>query len=222
MKRFLLALLVIILIQISGFSQTTDFGIWYAARGSLPITRYLDFNLEGDIRTFQDASKIDEGFGEAGLTMHIFRFLSVAASYRLTSKIEDDNNYYLRHKFFAYVKGKTDINRVGLSCMLKYERQVKTYIKNPDDEVPDNYGRVKLEAKYNIRNSKFEPVVYCETFSRIFEATEKPIEKYRLSAGTTYKFSNKHKVEISYIFERDFLPHLHDMNIISLSYDFKI
>ena len=222
MKRSFPLFLILFLISFSANSQTKDFGIWYSAGGSMALTRSIDFKMEGDIRTFQNASKIDEGFGEAGLSLQVFKFLSVAGSYRLTSKFEDDGNYYLRHKFFLDIKGKANLGRFGFSCRLMDEHQVKTYIKHTDDEFPDDFFRLKLEANYNIAKSKIEPVIYYESWSKLFEGTEKTIEKYRLSAGATYKINKKNKIGISYIFQRDYLPHLKDINIISLSYDFKI
>ncbi|MGD0581657.1 MAG: DUF2490 domain-containing protein [Bacteroidales bacterium] len=222
MKRFSLALLAITFLGLSGFSQSTDFGIWYCLKGSLALTRYLDFNLEGDIRTFENNSKIDEGFGEAGLSLKAFRFLSTGLSYRLTSKIEKDDNYYLRHKLFVWLKGKADIGRVGLSCRLMYEHQVKTYINNENDEIPVNHLRIKPEVTYDIPKSRFEPVIYYEMFERLGETSEKRLDKYRISAGMAYKINKRNKIEISYIFQRDYHPDLIDTNIISLSYDFKI
>jgi hypothetical protein len=222
MKRLFPLLILFFLSAIPVFSQTSDFGIWFAAKGTLPLTRSLDFKMEADVRTFENSSKIDEGFGEAGLSLQLLRFLSVAGSYRLTSQIEDDGNYYLRHKFFIGMTGGMNFGRVGLDCRLMLEHRVKTYIKNPDDEFPDDFGRIKVSAKYNIPKSKLEPVIYFETFTKLFEATEKTIEKYRLSAGCEYRMNKKNKIQVSYIYQRDYLPHLKNMNIISLEYDFKI
>jgi len=222
MKRFSPLFIILFLLSFSAYSQTDDFGIWYGAGGSLDITGSLDFKLEGDIRTINNASKIDEGFGEAGLSLQIFRFLSVSSSYRLTSELEDDGNYYLRHKFFADMTGKKNLGRFGISGRLKYQRQVKTYIKDANDETPDNHLRLKLETSYNIPKSKFEPCIYYETFARIFEASEKTFDEFRLSAGASYKIAKKQKITVSYIYKRDYLPHRSDMNIISLFYDFKI
>ncbi len=222
MNRWILPLLILLSMPASLFSQSSDFGIWYAAGGKLPITRYLDFKLEGDIRTYQDASKIDEGFGEMGFSLQTFRFLDIEGAYRLTSKLEDDNNYYLRHKFFAGLKAKTGIRRMGLSCRMLYEHQVKTYIRNENDEIPDNFLRIRLEAKYDIRKSKIEPIVYYESWSRILDESKNGIEKYRLSAGMAYRISKRQRVEISYIYQHDFTPDPSGINVISLSYDFKL
>lgn len=221
MKRPFLAVLVTLL-PLSLFSQTKDFGIWYGASAGIPITRYLEFNLGGEIRTFEDASKVNEGFGEIGLSLKLIKFLSVAGTYRLTSKIEHEAGYYLRHKFMADIKGKTNIGRVGLSCRLRFQDQVRTYIKNATDEEPDYYGRIKLETNYNIPKSHFEPVLYFETFARLFRSTEKRFDKYRLSAGLDYNISKKQRVGVAYIFQKSYLPGLSDMNILSLSYDFKL
>jgi hypothetical protein len=222
MKRLTLLLPLFLVTVLAGRAQTKDFGIWYSAGGSLPITHYLDFKLEGDIRTFRDAGKIHEKFGEAGLSLQTFKFLSVGASYRLTSRIEDDNRYYLRHKLNFDLRAKASLSRFGFACRLRYEHQVKTYINSLGDLTPDNYGRIKLEANYNIKKSKFQPVAYYERFYRIFETTDRHFEKFRLSAGTEYRFSKKQKIAICYIFQRDWVPDLADMNILSLSWDFKL
>ena len=221
MKRPFLAVLVILL-PFSLFSQTKDFGIWYEAGASIPITRYLDFNLGGEIRTFEDASKINESFGEIGLSLKLLKWLSVAGNYRLTSKIEHQAGYFLRHKFMADIKGKTNIGRFGLYCRFRFQDQIRTYIKNPTDEDPDYYGRVKLEINYNIPKSHFEPVLYYEQFARMFRSTEKTFDKYRLSAGLNYRISKKHRVGVAYIFQRSYLPRLADINILAVSYDFKL
>ncbi len=222
MKRITGAFLLLFLFAAKSFSQTSDFGLWYSAGAGMDLTHYLDISLEGDIRTFDGGSKIDEGFGELGLSLKVFRFLSVGTAYRLTSKLENDNNYYLRHKFMFDVKGRTSLGRLGLSARFRLQRQDKTYIESLADEVPDYYGRIKLQAVYNLKKSKFEPNVYIETFSRMFETADKRIEKYRLSAGVAYKLSKKQKVDLSYIFQRDYIPHLSNLNIISLSYNFKL
>ncbi|HVN57394.1 MAG TPA: DUF2490 domain-containing protein [Bacteroidales bacterium] len=222
MKRFLFFITACLILSRSSFAQSKDFGLWFSAGASVPITGYLDLKLEGDLRTYKDASKIHEKFAEAEMSLKVFTFLSAGVGYRLTSRIEDDNNYYLRHKFLADLKGKTNIRRVGLSCRLRYEYQKKTYINSENDLTPDNYLRVKLEASYNIRRSKIEPVIYYEPFYRIFESTSRPLEKYRLSAGLAYKLTRKQKISLSYIYQRDWVPNFIDTNIIALDYDFKL
>ena len=48
-------------------------------------------------------------------------------------------------------------------------------------------------------------------------------QKYRAieEAGVELRILKQHSVEVEYIFQRDYLPHISDINIISVNYNFK-
>jgi len=203
------------------FSQEKDFGIWYCFDGEFRLAKKLDLDFSSNLRTFNDASSVEQIFGEIGLTYKPVKFLALAGSYRLTGKTEDDTEYHPRHKFFFDVTGSSDLGRFTLTGRYRLQRQDKTYFEDPDDEVPDYYSRLRAKLAYRTKSFPVNPYITTEVFVRMFENTEKIPDKFRISAGAEYKFNKHHSVEMEYIFERDYLPDLIDTNIIALTYNLK-
>jgi hypothetical protein len=203
------------------FCQEKDFGIWYNLNSEIGLTKKLNLEMSVTVRTVNRASDIDEGFGEIGLSWDLLKFLSLAGSYRLTDKLEGDSKYHVRHKWLADLKGNGDIGNFSFSGRLRFQRQDKMYIEKPDDEIPDYYGRIKFKTKYNIKSFPLDPYMSVETFIRMFAASEKRFDKLRISLGTEYKINKKNSVDLAYLFQRDYLPNLSDINIISVGYNLK-
>ena len=220
-KRFLPFILLLIVPSLV-FSQEKDFGIWYCVNAEIGLIRKLDFDVSGNIRTFRNASKIDESFAEIGLTYKISKRFSVAGAYRLTDKLEDDSKYHLAHKWFADIKAAGDIGRFSLSGRFRFQMQQRTYIKPDRDSVPYYHGRLKLGTKYKFKSFPLDPYLSYEIFWPMFKATENQIDKRRFTLGLEYKMKKRRSFELEYVFQRDYKPHLSDISIISLVYNFKI
>ncbi len=69
------------------------------------VTQKLNAEVSLELRTFENAGKVEQGFFEAGLEYKLIDYLSVAGSYRLTDELEDDSKYYLQHHFILDLKG---------------------------------------------------------------------------------------------------------------------
>ena len=222
MIKKILPLVILIFLPSFVYSQEKDFGIWYSLNAKIGLIDKLSLDLSGNLRTFNKATEIEESFGEVGLTYKILKNLSLDGSYRLTDKLEDDSEYHLRHKWISDLKGTFDVGDFELSGRLRFQRQVKTFIEDANDKIPDHYGRIKLKTIYKTPSFPINPFLAFETFSRLFETEEKRFEKYRLSIGLEYQINNKNSIEAGYIFQRDYLPHLSEINIIALSYNIKL
>ena len=204
------------------YSQSKDFGIWYCINGEVKLIKHLNLDLSGNIRTFRDASKIDESFGEVGLTYKISKHFSLAGAYRLSDKIENDLRYHLIHKWLVSVKGGGDIGNLSISGRFMLQMQKKTYMKNADDSILYYHGRLKLAAKYKFHSFPVDPYFSFETFWPMFKPSENRIDKNRFTLGVEYKLNKRHSFQLAYIYQRDYKPHLSDINIIALGYNFKI
>jgi len=218
----LLTITLLVMFPSLVYSQKKDFGIWYCLDAEIGLNKKLDLDLSGNIRTFKKASEIEEGFGQVGLTYSISKKISLAGSYRLTDKLEDDSSYHLVHKWFADIKGNKELGKFSFSGRFRFQKQKKTYIKKANDLKPDYHGRIKFSTKYKTPSFPINPYISFETFFRLFEATEKRFDKNRFTIGMEYKMKKKHSFELEYIFQRDYLPHLSDISIVSLVYNFKI
>ncbi len=208
-------------LPLAAFAQKKDFGIWYGVSAEQKLTQKLEIDLSANIRTFENAAKIDEAFFEGGLAYNLNKRLALAGSYRLSKNIEDNNSYYFQHKFFLDFKGNLQLSHLSFACRLRFQTRFKTYIKDENDEHPDYVGRIKLKAVYRTPSFPVNPYIYVESFFPMFSDKTRTIEKDRFAAGIEFSISKRHSIEAEYIFQRDYLPHLSDINIISLNYNIK-
>lgn len=219
-KKWLTVLLLFILPLIT-FSQKKDFGIWYGVSAEHKLTKKLELDLSTNIRTFSNAAKIEQVFLEGGLAYELNKHLAIAGSYRLTKNIEHNNSYYFRHKVMLDIKGTMPAGDFSFSCRLRFQTAIKTYIRDENDKYPNYTGRVKLKAIYKTPTFPVNPYVYVESFSPMFSDKTRTIEKNRYAAGAELRILKQHSVEVEYIFQRDYLPHISDINIISLNYNIR-
>jgi len=191
-------------------SQNTDFGIWYRFNVEHSFGKKLDIKISPSIRTFNNASEIEQAFLEGEVSYKLIKYLSVSGEYRFIEYKGDDARFHIRHRWLAEIKGKGDVGQFDLSGRFRFQRRDKVYFKDDDDKIPDYYGRLRFKTVYKTPSFPINPGVSFETYSRMFEATEKFI------------VNKKNSFEIKYMFERDYLPHLININLIALTYDLKL
>lgn len=203
------------------FSQKKDFGIWYNVSIGHDLSKKLSIEFLPALRTFDNASRIEEGFLEAELSYKLTKFLSLAGSYRYTKSIEDDDKYHTRHKLYAGVKGTFEIGDIDLSGRIRFERRYKTYFEDEDDKIPSSHMRFRVRAVYKTPSFPLNPYISSELFFPVNKEPEDVIDKLRFIGGVEYKIAKNHSVDAEYIYQRDYFPKMRDENIISLGYNFK-
>jgi hypothetical protein len=219
-KRFLL-LFLLILFGGSCYSQDDDFGIWIGIDATHKLGKNLDAELSGCVRTFDNTSKIEQSFLEAGIQYDLNKYFSLSGSYRITSNLENDSKYYFRHKLFLDAKASVPLGNFSFSCRARLQRTTKTYIEDEEDLEPGYLCRLKLKADYNIPSSPLKPYIYCEPFVPVFTDSRYKISKNRISAGFQLRITRKSSLDAGYIFQRDYQPKIADENIVSVAYQFK-
>jgi hypothetical protein len=202
-------------------SQDDDFGIWYGISTEYSPVKKLEIDLKTQLRTDDNASKINEGYLEGGLGYKINKHFSLAATYRVSKVFEKDSEYHFRHKLYADVKADEDLGNFNFSLRFRFQRQVKTYYDSENDKIPDYHGRIKLKTEYKTPSFPINPYISWETFCRLFEQSDKRFDKDRYSVGLTYKISGKQSIDAEYTFQRDYMPHISDIHLVSLEYNLK-
>jgi hypothetical protein len=218
-KRTVLSIMLLLAAS-AAFCQD-DFGIWYNISAEHKLVKRLGLDLSTSIRTFDNAGKIDEAFLEGGLSFKITSFLSVAGAYRITDSREKDDTYHARHKWFADIKGSGSLGNIELAARFRFEKRYKTYYLDSNDNIPVSHGRFKGRILYNIPSFPVNPFISAEIFLPMFSDAKRKIDKGRYSCGAEYNIAKRHSVDLAYIFQRDYLPHIEDINIISLGYNIK-
>jgi hypothetical protein len=214
-------ILLLLFLPITAFTQEKDFGIWYGIGAEYSLTKKLDIEVSTVVRTFNNASKVDQAYFEGGVSYKFNKFLALEGSYRLIENLENNSEYHIRNKWFADAKGSLPVKNLLFSARAMFEVQTRTYFKNENDRIPDYHGRVKLKALYKIPKFPADPYLSFESFSPMFENSDRLIDKERFTVGFEYKITKMHSIEAEYIFQRDYLPHLADISIISINYNIK-
>jgi hypothetical protein len=219
MIKKLLPAILLLLVPIVAVAQDEDFGIWYSAAVKVGISRKLDADVSAEIRTFENAGKIEQGFLEAGLEYKLTNFLSAEGSYRLTTALEDNSDYYFQHKIFLGFKGSLKAGNFNIQAKARLQARIRTYLVNVEDQYPDYTGRFRIKATYKTQSFPLDPFLYFETFIPLNKEPERFIGKNRFAGGVEYKISKKHSIDAAYIFQRDYLPRLSDEHIIQIGYN---
>lgn len=221
MIRRWLIVCVSVFVGFCGYTQEKDFGIWFGAAAETDIVKKLELDLSGCLRTFENASQIEEAFLETGLMYKLCKYFSVGGAYRITRSIEDDDSYHIRHKWFADIKGTLPAGDFKFTGRVRFQERYKTYFEDENDKKATSHIRGRLKAQYDIPSFPVNPYLAAELFFPVQSQAEMNIDKKRFMAGIEYNISKIHSVALEYLFQRDYHPKLIDMNIISLNYNLK-
>ncbi len=219
-KRSFLTLFLSSFVLIS-FSQEKDFGIWCGINTEYDIFKKLELDVSAMLRTFNQASEIEQVFIEGGLTYKVTKYLSVAGAYRFSKTIEEDVQYYRRHKWFADVKGSFDLSDISSYVRFRFQEQRRTYYEDEEDKLPRYHCRIKFKSTYKTPSFPVNPYLEFESFLPVFSDKERVIGKNRFSAGIEYKFNKTHAIELEYMYECDYIPRKVYTSIICLEYNLK-
>jgi Protein of unknown function (DUF2490) len=205
----------------TAYCQDNDLGIWYEMNAAKSLSKKIDLSTSAVIRTFNNGSKIEQGYLEIGASCDINKYFSAAVSYRLIDFFEKDDQYHIRHKWFADLKGSLPVTNFVFSLRLRYEIQMRSYYKHESDRRPEYTGRLKFRGLYRTPGFPVNPYAGIETFSLVFSDSHLLVDKIRYTLGAEYKIKKKNSVSAEYLLDRDFSPHIRNMNIISLSYNLR-
>ncbi len=218
MIRRLLIFLLVISSSSAIFGQDDDFGIWYGLDAGISLSKKTDLDISGVIRTFNNASKIDQGYLETGISHKLSKYFSLAGSYRMIDKLEKDSRFHLRHRFMADIKGSYSLGVLSFSERLRFQAQKRTYIEDESDKKPEYHARLKFKATYKTPKFPLNPYLSYESFIPLFENSDRFIDKNRYSAGFDFKILKNQTLELEYTFQRDYAPHIEDISIASINY----
>jgi hypothetical protein len=209
-------------ISLSVFPQNNDFGIWYSGNVSYEFLKNTEIGVEACLRTNMNASHIDQFFISSGVSYKFNKYVSLSGNYRWILKDEAYNLYFSRHRFYTDLKLSYPINNFKLSTRARFQTQYKQYADEAKDKLPDYYCRIKAQVFYNWPFSPINPYVSVEWFYPLNNYAVKYANQKRLAGGIEYKFNKRHSIDAEFIFQREYLPGVSDMGILSFSYNLEL
>ena len=219
-RKILIVLLAVILSPLLRAQDNTDFGLWYTFKTDKNLYKGLRADFEACLRTDQGGSHTDSWYLEPGLRYKFNKYFAAGIYYRFIQKAENDGQMHARHRIAGQLKGDLPIQRFTLSVRYRVQEQTKTYIKDPEDEVPVWFSRTGFEIDYDVPDLPIKPYASVELFSQMGVNNDIAFEDVRYTAGAEYKLFKRHTVGLEYIRHLSKISNPETRNIISVVYSF--
>ena len=203
------------------YSRNNDFGLWGGFNAEYAFSRKVDFAAAGMVRSFDNATKIEQSYFELGAYYRLCKYFSVGGLYRFVSFRESDTHYHVRNKLLADIKGAYPAGNFSFSSRFRLEITKKTFFAEGADRSPDFTLRLKFKALYKFPEFPVYPYLGIETFSTVVKSSDKMIDKARDSFGLEFRLSKHNSIVTEYLFQKAYSKNAYSMNIVSLSYNLK-
>jgi hypothetical protein len=192
-------------------AQTTDFGVW-ASAGIEKEVRKLDFILEAEIRTQDNASQVDRWSLGLSADYRLCKPLSMGVAYQFIGFHDVEYaDYQPRHRFAFDLTGK---QRFGnLTVTLRERIQLTT--RDESDRIksngeinlykidPDITWRNRLRLSWNIPHFPVTPSLSFETFYQLNNPEGNSFEDLRTMVSFRYKVHKSHFFEVYGLLDKE-------------------
>lgn len=218
MSRKMLLITLLILLSSALKAQNADFGIWYDLKADYRFAKGFRADFEACLRTVNDASEVDSWYLEPGIRYKFNKYFSAGVYYRFTKRIEDDGNYYARHRWALQAKGDLPVGRFTLSLRYRFQEQTKTYIEDPDDEKQIWFNRTRFEVDYDVKGLPLKPYANIEVWNELFADNGIFIDETRYIVGAEYRIFKNNSVGLEYLYHTSKISKPANRNILSINY----
>ncbi|MBQ8705967.1 MAG: DUF2490 domain-containing protein [Paludibacteraceae bacterium] len=200
-RYIILAVFLTFLFATLSKAQTThDFGIWYSAGMEKKISADWNVGIGTELRTKHRREYIDRWKLDIHSMYRILRHLKLGAAYEFHLKNQTTGSGTVsvpHHRFMADAVPAMSVN--GWLHLSLRERYQYTYrmAKDDIDARHKHHLRSRMKAVIATARSKWKPFASAEVFNNMRERFT--IDEIRLTAGTGYRFSPHHSVNIGYM-----------------------
>jgi hypothetical protein len=185
------------------FAQVNDAQLWTSVNLEKKLTPDLSIEFTEEVRIIENMTEAETIFSELGASYMFWKRLKLGAAYRFTLKRRLDDTY--AHLNSWYVEGSyhEKIKPFRFVLRLRYQSRYAEAFTSEKAGTPKNHLRTKLMVKYDL-SKKTEPYVYAETFFKIGVPAAESFDELRLCGGVKYAFNRMHKVDLHYLFCREY------------------
>ena len=204
-KLFLLPLFIPFMIGAQPLPE--DAWLWNTISVNKQLTRKWSVGIDEELRLFDNMSRVNLFFTNAGVTYKLNKAFKFSLVYRLNNKNQDGECYSTRHRLYfdATYKRKL-IRNLSLSYRIRFQGQVRDYYSSDDGKDIESYMRHKFDLAYSY--GKFTPYLAAEFRFQFtnpgFPEGNDLWDRARYYLGWNYDFNRKHTVGIYYMIQHDF------------------
>ena len=201
-RYIILAVFLTFLFATLSKGQTThDFGMWISAGTEKKFNADWSAGIGTELRTKYSREYIDRWKLDIHSMYRIHRHFKLGAAYEFHIKNQATGGETVsvpHHRFMADVVPFISVN--GWLHLSLRERYLYTYrmARHDIDARHEHHLRSRIKAVIAKAQSKWKPFASAEVFNNMGERFT--IDEIRLTAGTGYRFSPRHSVNIGYMF----------------------
>jgi hypothetical protein len=229
MKKITTTLLAFFLISTCCFLAkaqdvyTEDFGIW----GSIGLEKKLSdkvyVRLDEELRTFDNASRIDQFFTNVGVQYRLSKSFRFALVYRFINKTRNDMSYSKRHRLYFDAQYRKKYYNFLFAYRLRTQGQFSNYNSSETGHLMESHLRHKIEIKYQYK--KWTPFIAGEFFYQLndpgFHPADNQFTRHRYYIGTDYDFNKNNTLGTFFLIQKDFnIPEPHRDYVLGFEYTF--
>lgn len=208
-------------------AQTTvvkkDLETWSSLGAEAKLGKKWNVGIEEQLRLRENSTVTDEFFTGISLKYTaIDKKLKFAGGYRFISENNSKTNYELEQRLNFDVIYLHSFNRLKLSTRLRYQSRNDIGEKAVDGDYSRQYLRLKLQAKYKIKNWKLDPIASVELFRKFEKYTIPYFSDLRFRVGTSYNMKKFGEIQAFYQINQEFgVSYPQTTYVIGLGYRYK-
>jgi hypothetical protein len=211
MTKFLLLLLPFLscfpaFAQEDGVYYTSrDFSTWTSATFNLKLSKPWSLSLSEEFRFKTNSSELDAFFTELKTSYKFSNGLFFGGGYRFISDRTDKTGESdLEQRFQIDFGYSFKVKRFEFEARLRGQsRDDLGETRAADGDYARRTLRLKLQAEYNIKNWKLDPIFSTEIFRSNGKYVNPSFSKWRTTIETNYSFKKAGDLGAFYRFEKD-------------------
>lgn len=208
----LIFILLFFLTELKAQKLPQDAWLWTTVSVDKQITRHWSAGVDEELRLFDNISRVNLFFTNAGITYRLNKNFKFSLVYRFINKnqsTKNENNYYFskRHRLYLDISYKRKfLTNFSLTYRLRLQGQVRDYYSSDVGKYVESYMRHKFDLAYSYK--KYSPYLAAEFRFQFtnpsFEQSDDLWDRQRFYAGCNYEINKRHSVGIYYMIQHDF------------------
>ena len=204
LQKFFLALLLCFISSVGFVSaQWNDAQLWTSVSIEKKVIKSFSVSLAEEVRFTDNINELGEFFTDIGLNYKINKNWRISGNYRFTNKIQLDNSYSKRHRYYFDLSYRRKVYMLTIVLRTRFQSQYKNINSSENGHLPEYYSRNKLTLKYNATR-RLSPYISAEAFIPLNNPKVGGIDNMRYSAGLEWEFIKNSTFDFYYMIQQQY------------------
>jgi hypothetical protein len=195
--------LFMVLLSTQVFAQWNDAQLWTSVNLEKKIIKGFTVSLSEEVRFSENITEVGIFFTDIGLNYKINKNWRISGNYRFTNKIQLDNSYSKRHRYYFDLSYRKKFYQFTLLARTRFQSQYADVNSSETGHLPEYYSRNKLTLKYSITKN-ISPYLSAEAFIPLNNPNVKGIDNMRYSLGAEWEFVKNSTLDVYYMIQQEY------------------